>query len=90
VRLTPEQIEKRRLAAAALLRQVRLSQAAIARQLRASDASVCRWVATLGRVLNGISRAAEFIGAEEQELAMDLGHGRGRRSLSERGGTARM
>ena len=48
-RLTPEQMEERRLAAAALLRQGRLSQAAIARQLGASGASVCRWAATLAR-----------------------------------------
>jgi len=48
-RLTPGQMEERRLAAAALLRQGRLSQAAIARQLGASGASVCRWAATLAR-----------------------------------------
>ena len=48
-RLTPEQMEERRLAAAALLRQGRLSQAAIARQLGVSGASVCRWAATLAQ-----------------------------------------
>lgn len=48
-RLTPGQMEERRLAAAALLRQGRLSQAAIARQLGASGASVCRWAATLAQ-----------------------------------------
>src|SRR5215218_2730673 len=47
-RLTPEQMEERRLAAA-LLRQGRLSQAAIARQLGVSGASVCRWAATLAQ-----------------------------------------
>jgi len=48
-RLTPEQMEERRLAAAALLRQGRLSQAAIARQFGVSGASVCRWAATLAQ-----------------------------------------
>jgi transposase len=48
-RLTPGQMEERRLAAAALLRQGRLSQAAIARRLGASGASVCRWAATLAQ-----------------------------------------
>jgi len=47
--LTPEQMEERRLAAAALLREGRLSQADIARQLGVSCASVCRWAATLAR-----------------------------------------
>jgi DNA-binding transcriptional regulator LsrR (DeoR family) len=41
--LTLEQMEKRRLAPAALLRQRRLSQAEIARQLGVSRASVSRW-----------------------------------------------
>ena len=48
-RLTPEQMEERRLAAAALLRRGRLSQAAIARRLGVSGASVCRWAATLAQ-----------------------------------------
>ena len=48
-RLTVEQMEERRLAAAVLLRQGRLSQAAIARQLGVSEASVCRWAATLAQ-----------------------------------------
>ena len=48
-RLTVEQLEERRLAAAVLLRQGRLSQAAIARQLGVSGASVCRWAATLAQ-----------------------------------------
>ena len=48
-RLTPEQTEERRLAAAALLRQGRLSQAAIARRLGVSGARVCRWAATLAQ-----------------------------------------
>ena len=47
--LTSEQMEERRLAAAALLRQGRLSQADIARQLGVSRASISRWAATLGR-----------------------------------------
>ena len=47
--LTPEQMEERRLAAAALLREGRLSQADIARQLGVSCASVCRWAASLAR-----------------------------------------
>jgi transposase len=47
--LTSEQMEERRLAAAALLRQGRLSQAEIARQLGVSRASVCRWAATLAQ-----------------------------------------
>ncbi|HEX6956762.1 MAG TPA: helix-turn-helix domain-containing protein, partial [Ferrovibrio sp.] len=46
-RLTPEQMEERRLAAAALLRQGRLTQAAIARRLGVSRASVSRWAAAL-------------------------------------------
>ena len=46
-RLTPDQLEERRLAAAALLRQGHLTQAAIARQLGVSRASVCRWAAAL-------------------------------------------
>ena len=48
-RLTVEQMEERRLAAAVLLRQGRLSQAAVARQLGVSEASVCRWAATLAQ-----------------------------------------
>ena len=48
-RLTVEQMEERRLAAAVLLRHGRLSQAAIARQLGVSEASVCRWAATLAQ-----------------------------------------
>src|ERR687893_2098265 len=47
--LTPEQMEERRLAAAALLRQGGLSQADIARQLGVSRASVSRWAATLAQ-----------------------------------------
>ena len=46
-RLTPAQLEERRLAAAALLRQRRLTQAAIARYLGVSRASVSRWAAAL-------------------------------------------
>jgi transposase len=45
--LTPAQMEERRLAAAALLRQGRLTQAAIARHLGVSRASVSRWAAAL-------------------------------------------
>ncbi len=47
--LTSEQMEERRLAATALLRQGQLSQAEIARQLGVSRASVCRWAATLAQ-----------------------------------------
>jgi transposase len=47
--LTSEQMEERRLAAAALLRQGRLSQADIARQLGVSRASISRWAATLAQ-----------------------------------------
>src|SRR5918998_4612386 len=47
--LTLEQMEERRLAAAALLRQGQLSQAEIARHLGASRASVSRWAATLAQ-----------------------------------------
>jgi transposase-like protein len=46
-RLTPDQLEERRLAAAALLRQGQMTQAAIARHLGVSRASVCRWAAVL-------------------------------------------
>jgi transposase len=45
--LTPAQLEERRLAAAALLRQGRLTQAAIAHYLGVSRASVSRWAAAL-------------------------------------------
>ena len=45
--LTPAQLEERRLAAAALLRQGRLTQAAIARHLGVSRASVSRWASAL-------------------------------------------
>jgi putative transposase len=48
-RLTPKQMEERRVAAAALLRQGRLSQADIARQLGVSRASVSRWATTLAQ-----------------------------------------
>jgi putative transposase len=44
-----EQMEERRLAAAALLHLGQLSQAEIARQLAVSRASVCRWAATLAQ-----------------------------------------
>src|SRR5215213_197501 len=47
--LTLEQMEERRLAAAALVREGRLSQADIARQLGVSRASVSRWAATLAQ-----------------------------------------
>lgn len=47
--LTPEQMEERRLAAAALLRQGRLPQADIARQLGVSRASISRWAARLAQ-----------------------------------------
>jgi putative transposase len=45
--LTLAQLEERRLAAAALLRQGRLSQAEIGRRLGVSRVSVCRWAARL-------------------------------------------
>jgi transposase len=43
--LTPERMEERRLAAAALLREGWLSQAEIVQQLGVSCASVSRWAA---------------------------------------------
>jgi transposase len=46
-RLTPQQLEERRLAAARLLRAGRRSQAEIARRLGVSDATVSRWRAHL-------------------------------------------
>ncbi len=46
---TSEQMEERRLAAAALVREGRLSQVQIARQLGVSRASVSRWAATLAQ-----------------------------------------
>jgi putative transposase len=46
-RLTPGQLEERRLAAATLLRQGRMTQAAIAGHLGVSRASVCRWAAAI-------------------------------------------
>ena len=48
-RLTPEQLEERRLAAARLLHRGRMTQAAIARHLGVSRASVCRWAAIVRR-----------------------------------------
>src|SRR5215218_4312186 len=48
-RWTPAQLEERRLAAAALLRQGRLTQAAIARRLSVSRAGVGRWSAVMRR-----------------------------------------
>ena len=48
-RLTPGQLEERRLAAAAPLRRGRLTQATIARRFGVSRATVCRWAATLAR-----------------------------------------
>jgi transposase len=48
-RLTPEQLEERRLAAAMLLHRGRMTQAAIARHLGVSRASVCRWAAIVRR-----------------------------------------
>jgi putative transposase len=48
-RLTPEQLEERRLAAAVLLRRGRLTQATIARRFGVSRATVCRWAVTLAR-----------------------------------------
>jgi transposase len=56
-RLTTEQMEERRLAAAVLLRQGRLKQAAIARRVGVNRASVCRWAATLAREGRGGLRA---------------------------------
>jgi transposase len=47
--LTLQQMEKRRLAPAALLRQRRLSQAEIARQLGVNRASVSRWATSLAQ-----------------------------------------
>jgi putative transposase len=46
-RLTSDQLEERRLAAATLLRQGQMTQAAIARHLGVNRASVCRWAAVL-------------------------------------------
>src|SRR5918993_1356380 len=46
-RLTADQLEERRLAAATLLRQGQMTQAAIARHLGVSRASVCRWAVVL-------------------------------------------
>jgi transposase len=46
-RLTPAQLEERRLAAARLLRAGRCSQAEIARRLDVSEATVSRWRARL-------------------------------------------
>ena len=84
-RLTPEQMEERRLAAAALLRQGRLSQAAIARQLGVSGASVCRWAATLAqdgrrglRARPRTGRPARLDAAAWARLGRLLARGRGR------------
>jgi transposase len=46
-KLTPEQLEERRIAAGRLLRAGRLSQAEIARQLGVSPAAVCLWARQL-------------------------------------------
>jgi transposase len=46
-RLTPEQVEERRIAAGRLLRAGRLTQAEIARQVGVSPAAVCQWAKQL-------------------------------------------
>src|SRR5215218_8974207 len=91
-RLTLEQMEERRLAAAALLRQGRLSQAAIARRLGVSGASVCRWAATLaqegrrGLGARGPAAGAGGGGGRLRDRAMDPAAHRGAGPARVRGG----
>ena len=54
-KLTPEQIEERRLAAGRLLRRGQLSQAEIARRLGVSPAAVCQWAKQLRDVSKGLA-----------------------------------
>ena len=54
-RLTPEQIEERRLVAGRLLRAGDLSQAEIARQLGVSPAAVCQWAKQLREAPKGLA-----------------------------------
>jgi transposase len=54
-KLTPEQIEERRLAAGRLLRSGHLSQAEIARQLGVSPAAVCQWAKQLREAPKGLA-----------------------------------
>ena len=81
-RLTPAQLEARRLAAARLLRRGRLSPAAIARELGVSRQSVSRWrqaLATSGR--RGLrrrphsGRRPRLTAAQWDELAALLARG---------------
>jgi transposase len=54
-KLTPEQLEERRMAAGRLLRAGRLSQAEIARRLGVSSAAVCQWAKQLRDVPRGLA-----------------------------------
>lgn len=54
-KLTPEQLEERRLAAGRLLRAGRLSQAEIARRLGVSPAAGCQWAKQLRVVPRGLA-----------------------------------
>ncbi len=54
-KLTPDQLEERRLAAGRLLRAGRLSQAEIARRLGVSPAAVCQWAKQLRDVPRGFA-----------------------------------
>jgi transposase len=54
-KLTPGQLEERRLAAGRLLRAGRLSQAEIARRLGVSPAAVCQWAKQLRDVPSGFA-----------------------------------
>jgi transposase len=54
-KLTPEQIEQRRLTAGRLLRAGHLSQAEIARRFDVSPAAVCQWAKRLGDSPKGLA-----------------------------------
>ncbi len=54
-KLTPEQLEERRLAAGRLLRAGHLSQAEIARRLDVSPAAVCQWAKRLRDFPKGLA-----------------------------------
>ena len=54
-KLTPEQLEERRLAAGRLLRAGHLSQAEIARRLGVSPAAVCQWAKRLRDLPKGLA-----------------------------------
>jgi transposase len=83
-KLTPEQLEERRLEAGRLLRAGRLSQAQIARRLGVSPAAVCQWAERLHSCPHGLAalrrrakpgRPPRLTPAQWQELLAVLARG---------------